>query len=506
MINKKYLRFLFHRFRIALLFFLLLYLFLLFLTVRTDSQYDLYTSASEIFSYYAWVPVDVSIACTYLLPLFLFSYVHRLKSVDVYFALPFSRTQQLWTTVFFAFLVSACFFFLGTIMIFGMLNPPFSWLVIVEECLMALFGLLVLVCLNSSLYLLANNVADGVIMVLFYTLLPLFLNLVVNTFCSDMVIFNGSNEILSLDRTGKYLTPVYMAAANTIALVDFRSDHLSFHWSYLVSLAVFLGVCLRVLKVQYVDRKTERAEHVSDGFFAYPFLIGCYTVLVLMLCSLSLLNTSEGDIFPLTYFVIVFGIYTVAQFIYRRKITFRLKPNLFFAISLILSVILCVSGFRTHLFGIGDKMPQIKADTVQYSYEAYVSPDDLGEPGTYMTDGQQLALVSFDLPVQKDSSEEYLLPLLEQYYQKNAQAYYDRADQTYSYGMFFKATGVSRKVTENGSSASSYSDTQNWSFTPYYAMSVEDLKTVSQYTTVKVYPDEQSSEYYTLDQYLQMNQ
>ncbi len=99
--RNNYLRWLMKSRKITILFFTVVYIGFLY-TPYLENNSFLYDYQKYLYTRSLSIGVGMSVFLAFALPIFLFSYMHRKRSVDVYLALPISRRQQLFSAAFFA--------------------------------------------------------------------------------------------------------------------------------------------------------------------------------------------------------------------------------------------------------------------------------------------------------------------------------------------------------------------------------------------------------------------
>ena len=113
---------------------------------------------------------------TFVLPIFLFSFIHRKSSCDMFLSIPVNRKEILITTLVFCFLVAYVPFVTVSFAEYILLCAKTIGFVEYLRCVLFFgFGLLVMLLVNTAYYQCANNILDGLIMVGAYTFLPLVL-------------------------------------------------------------------------------------------------------------------------------------------------------------------------------------------------------------------------------------------------------------------------------------------------------------------------------------------
>lgn len=373
-----YRKWLLDHWKTALIFFGILYLFI------TQAAL-IYSESSAIgFRSSVYCGLAMSAMIAYGLPLFEFNFVHTRKGADVYFALPVSRQRMLAENILFAvttsagyFIVSALISYIGTVL---QGSGAVRLSVVLAICVYMLFFITTLVCFNSVLFLLGNNTVDGLIILAAYSFLPLLAFGVTDSYARAMFPdFAGFVD----SPVPNLLSPLLTGILDINAMLELSDGGTGFTgvvWYHPVVLALFLALSAFGLHRQFVCRKSERAEHVSDGFFSYPLVISVYTAAAVLMIVLSEVgqNESRSILWTAIWCAVVFALYVIATFIYRRKIRITFRSVLFFAVTLACCVLFSAVSFKTHSYGFGDRLPELNSPYLSIRYMSYVRKDDLG--------------------------------------------------------------------------------------------------------------------------------
>lgn len=380
--SNKFLSYLFKNRKVAIVFFLLIYLGLSFTPYINSMMGD----AGEIRSNYGSlmsIAIFMSVMLSYALPVILFSYVHSKKSVDLYFSLPVKRSQQLITNIFFATVISFGYFFITTLLGYVIFASKVidlgSYLIVLGYTLLFL---LVMICINTLLFIVANNLFDGIVMIASYSGLALLIFLVADSFMSNIVV--GSQGV-DFAKSAAYFSPLMMGADTFGKLTDiFIVKHLEhpegINGIYLVIMVILGLIACYGMYRHFVLRKTERAEQVSDEFFAYPLIIHFYAIGCLAILAFNSIRMNIMDFLPY-YFVLLF-IYIVATFVYKRKISVKPRYLAFFIISAIVTLLFGQVAWNTRGFKLAENYSLTKGDVLDYY--AYCSMIDDDESQVYI--------------------------------------------------------------------------------------------------------------------------
>ena len=217
----------------------------------------------------------------------------------------------------------------------------------------------------AGIYLLANNIFDGIVMVLAYSFLPLFLYLAVYTFITELVCGYTYAGLENMTFDAGWFSPILMSARCMDAAIKGPFDQ----WLYLGLIILWTGLGLYGLYRNFIKRKAERADQLSSEFFAYPFIIHVYCLLCL-LCFATL--TARGGFFEaLFYYALLLLIYIVATFVYKRKIQIHWKYLVFYAAAVLLTIGLAKAALATRGFGMADRYSLNHGDSLVYSWNYF---------------------------------------------------------------------------------------------------------------------------------------
>lgn len=312
--NKSYIKWLFDSHKNISIFLLIIEVILGFLPFLMNgsgiSSYNYGMTVSQSYKTGIASVTIASIVAAVVLPLLMFSYIHKKNSVDLYFSLPVSRRDQLFSTIFFLLITVFGSFVISTLLIwafFGSSSMSFgSWLIM--QPWMA-FGTLVILLFTACVYSLTNNMLDGFIIVCAYALLPFLISSVTEVFISNMV---AGNPYAQIQDFWVYFSPLWMTGGNVAGLAHI--NNFSFNPAYIPVLTLFLVISCIGLYHNFLKRKSERAEQISDSVFAYPFIGNAYLLLLLLMSTFSTISTS-ADTFDLIFYFLIFLCYIIERHI-----------------------------------------------------------------------------------------------------------------------------------------------------------------------------------------------
>lgn len=395
---------------------------------KNTSQYELIANP-KVLSY------AIGALSAFILPLVIFSYVHDKRAVDTYYSLNISRKSLLFTGLLFCIL--ACFvpYLLASIIniVSCLLMGEKVVSILLMMILVALISFTMLIIFNTFIYLLANTVLDGVIMILAYDLLPLVLFMMAIFFEGTFLV--GVDISQSLENILVYLSPVALTVLSAFYTLTINSME---YIGYLVAGLVYIVLFGILLFKVFNNRKVERAGNYSDGFFAYPFVIGAYTIISLFTIACTYRNMLSDFSFIILYILLFLG-YLIGNFIYKR--TFRLSKIqiILFCIGVVLSLLFNVVCDRSHGFGLSNtyRFEYGKMSYTYYSQTLFKDEDvDFYNFLSEVKGLEDTSLASseygnyFTLSTTPDSKS--ITDLMEDYRKRAIDGYYDHSIDTYA--------------------------------------------------------------------------
>ena len=484
--NKSYFRFLVRYHRVPLVFFFIFYMTIALSSFMTGpSLYAPDHGMNSILSSTFTACMVMSVLLTFGIPIYLFTWMHTKKSCDVYGALPYTRKEMLITSMTAAFLVCFGFFFLGTIIpaIIGLAHGELylsGYLIALAE--MAL-GSAVLLLFNTGLYLVANNALDGVVMLGAYHFLPVMIMLTAGNVFSSLVAGLSTPDLEKIS----WLSPVYTTGSLVGSAI---SDALPGNLNVLgqdsllprtLILIGFLLVSILLLKANYLDRRLERAEQLSDNTLAYPLVIRIYTALCLLILAAG---TFRGDV-EFMMFILIFAAFLVSQFVYRRTIRPSWKMIIQFLILTASAFAIAGIGWQTKGFFMAER-PIDYSNAQSISYYTW-NDDDEGS-------------VTLEIDLKVDDSDTKAAEMLDKLRQKSIDEFYGgREEQEDDLENQFSSYGTLSIETDEGS----------WTYdiNAADALSIDDLCTLAKYGTLSIDQYSYSSgmeKELTLDEYREL--
>ncbi len=296
--------------------------------------------------------VHAGVLC-FSLPARLFHFVHNRKAVDTFFPLSVSREKMMHTILVYMIGAVLIPFILSTLCIMGFEIFRYHGMHMNYAAFIGMMSLSysALILFHSMVYLFANSVFDGVVMIGAYTFVPLLIYVVCATFMDHVIYayqYPYLNQLSYLSLTFTTL----VEGLNMISKDFFAVDANYLKW--LLSIVVYLLVSYFGLRREFIERKTERAEAISNEFFSYPLIINLYAIALIFVSAFNYQNSLESLRWVLLQNVFIFTLYTVANFVYKRKIMVSLKSVIVFVVSLAASLLLVSAAYRTEGFHLSE--------------------------------------------------------------------------------------------------------------------------------------------------------
>ncbi len=484
--NTKYLSYLFKNRKVAIIFFFILYLAICLTPYISGNTYANINDSSYINSLFGvilGIGFAMSVMLTYILPVILFSFVHSKKSVDLYFALPVKRKDQLITNILFAFVIAFGYFLISSLI--GFIILGLKHISIIGYLIILLYVaafLLAMICINSLLFIVANNSFDGIVMIASYTGLALIVYFALWNYMSTMIA--GYGGALDAD-LAIYISPLSMGISTFSTLLNKYINNSEYNRIinilYLIIPFILGAVACYGLYRHFVLRKTERAEQVSNEFFAYPFVIHFYALLCLLILSFEAVQSGFLNVF--IFYLIILFIYIVATFVYRRKISVKPIYLIFFALATILTLLFSSLSWKTKAFGMAENYRLDESKNLVY--EAYYYGEELFGEETH---------VSINVKIPTSNLKEYqeVIDIFEAKRHQAIEEYYanEEKESKYYYSQLYVSHLDNRNRTD-----------KNYSYTLNDTYTIDELKIIDKYGDVEI-DDYSDGELYTLEEYL----
>ena len=437
---------------------------------------------------------------SYVLVPLIYSYVNNKKAVDSYFSLPISRKEAIITSqIFIDLVISVPYLALSVITLLIGLNTGVitSFLAYSVFVLVAVIGVITVVMFETAIFLEANSTFDGIVLMAAYVLIPLLAFLAIDTFQNTFV---AGFRPLDVENILSYLSlPIALIGTEFMngeaCLVEGTKVVITL--SMIICIIWHIVVSVISLKKNYVERKVERAETVSNQFFSYPFVMYFYVFALVFVITLSMYNSFEIEESLILYFII-FVCYMVANFVYRRKIQIKIKDILFFLITVALVFVFSFAANKTKGFGLSyvynHNPKNIAIDYNDYRFDwqtETASEDEIDE----IINKKYNAVLSYNIYVSGCIKEEDMnkaseaLKLIEEKRNESIENLYDekRGVDVINNNLEI-VTNFDEKtfnsLYENYTSVKSIKDKTSYRFAP--RLTVEELQMLSKFFNVRV--------------------
>jgi len=461
--------------------YLLVFVTIIFLlnAFNYHDQSDFIFSNSSLFLNFSAICVLV-----YALPIVMFKVIHDKKAVDSYFSIPVERKKLLWTTILFIILAIFVPFVLSTVVI-SLISGKAQLVSTIIYLLTHLMFISVVVIFNSYLYLLANNTFDGVVVIGAYSALPFFAYLALIIYVETHVAGN-CNELFE---NILYLSPI--ANYCNVTMLDISIlNGLNVNKISIIADIVFGVVFACLLDKIFINRKVERAESISDNFLSYPLLINFYTVLVLFSIATDFNGIESITDFissDFIFLIIVFVLYVVSHFVYRRKFYLDVKMIVTFLLILFLSLGFNYASTKTRGFGLGNRFVVNKDNAVYSMWMNFYNRETEVEEWFYSVTDEEKEYLSIDLEVDasKKVPNEDTIAIFEKYRELGVKQFYNSNDisiseyATNSYGCLNISSHVKGGFGDKNMRYSYYLEN--------FEISLDDLKILADDEAVSIY-------------------
>ena len=266
--------------------------------------------------------------------------------------------------------------------------------------------------------------------------------------------------------------------------------------SYLQITVLVIYACIAcfLLKKNFVERKTERAEQVSNTFFSYPFIINFYLLVSLVNLGFSIIKSNMIDSFILLY-ILLFCIYLISIFVYKRKIKFYWKNILYFVSAALITFGCGKFIFMNHAFSLPYKYPLNAGEKINYYINEYNLHKDLSSKDLEANYSVNLS-INIDIPTDQLNTEQYkqAVSILEAYRKQAIDLWFTTSQSNYDRGAnLYISNAIQNK------------DLASCSYQTKDLFTIDELKQLAKVGTIEIeYYDHETGNYqtYTLDEYL----
>lgn len=342
--------------RLLLLLWAILFICICFFT--TILTINTFTNFNEVQLFVSAVSGLCGIGISMLVPIYLFRFLYRKRSCDLYYGLPIRKKELFATTFLFgylAILIPIVVYFLFTSIIAGLfMNVMFAMLLTSLKIvtLLAIF-MLCIQAIISFLCVRCNTMMDTLFISGTYVILPLIFYFSTDIFLSqqvDVITLGYGNYIeyiFNMDTILTYLSLPYAALRNIVFITP---NWLSiFYWILLSMIALYFAYRY------FINRKAEDSEKRTTFWLGYPSII-----VIVTLCLILAVQTTSG-VSLLVFLTIIFFIYLFLVFFSKRKISLNIKTIAVFVGLLIGSAAFGQAFQYTHCLGMVEELPRIDA-------------------------------------------------------------------------------------------------------------------------------------------------
>ncbi|MBE6123118.1 MAG: hypothetical protein E7190_10490 [Erysipelotrichaceae bacterium] len=501
--NKNYFRYLLKERRVALVF-----TFVLYLAIANSIFLFSDANRSGLLRDAVLAGTVMSFMMTYLLPVLLLSPVHRRRSADLYLSLPISRKEMLVTSLVFAAAFPAVCFAASSL-ISLILSRVFAYAGKVLLIILFITAVMIeMTLINSALFLLANNIFDGIVMICSYTGIPLLILMTVTGFIDTMVAGAGIGTYPFVTQAVAWTSPLamnIMAADDVLSLLSSRPADV-WRIMYFILPTVYALAAVILLKKHFIDRKSERAEQISDDILSYPGVIHICLFLSMMFLSFE---TPRSGILPFViFYLILLFIYIAAMFVYKRSMKISWKNLAIYAAVMGFCLGFCHIAWNTRCFGLAENYALNQDRRLCYEYSVSADINNLGTPGN-MKDYEDSADIYFAVNIPTDDMDSYqeIIALMENYRHEGIDEYYRNENNHTGNEAYFSVSNHSEmsnepELIEGYGYVYRDQESNHYGYSISRLLSEEELKTVSKYVEVTVF-DHVSGDSHPLDEYLE---
>lgn len=366
----------------------------------------------------------ICVLLTYIIPCNVFYHVHDKKAVDTFFSIPISRLSILVTGIIFSVLSTYIPFVIG--FTFYAVSQSIGVVAFVLTLLKILVVAFVLVMFNTALYLIGNNVVDGIIMIGAYTFMPLSLLIALSVFGDSYVAGSSLNTTFV-----SYLSPIFLS---TDLFFDIFNQSIV-NVLNIPALLVYICISAYLLYRFYVLRDVERASSPSDKAYSYPLVIYIYVLLMLFIISSNYnyyyknVSSFVNDFFLI--YLMLFIVYVGAHFVYKRKFYLSYKLPVLYILALVITLSFCIFAKNTRGFGLANKYDKndLTGQYILYSWDEN-SDDKISKAIKELGYNQKISYISIQVTLGDSKHNKEIsktsLDIIEKYRQLGIETFYNQ--------------------------------------------------------------------------------
>ena len=316
---------------------------LIFPTLVYFATRDNFGFSGDVFVFAALIMVFIEMLA---LPVYHFNYINSKARSDRYYSLPISRKEIFLTTlvyIWFEILIS------HFISILPILFLEFDYLFsspiyMLKFVCFDIISIITTTSLVSAIFMKAYTTFDGIAIILGYLFSPLII------YFAYVVLLD--NTAYALDIPFNFLN-YFFYPAMYISLIsttfDYGGPGIVNQSSATLILTILLVISLWSIIKDTKTRKAEYAGTISNNFFSYPLVIALASIGIIFLIIFAEIPNEVKFILMCCMLIL----YLVMNFVYRRRIQFKVKDLILFAVAIAIAISINVVAHKTDGFGLG---------------------------------------------------------------------------------------------------------------------------------------------------------
>lgn len=333
---------------------------------------------------YLLFPIFILFLSSFILPWYIFRFTTDKRALDTFYSLGIKRKKYFDTKIFLTILIMIIPYIINLILglIILYLNNLYTntFAEIIKFSILALILAILLLGFNLWAFNKANSLLDGILINIAYHVLPAIMILCFVYIADGMyagnrayLLSNKINYISLIYNIGIVLSyffeKINIAQAGT-SYINSKLD--------LTALIVILIITIFSWVLFYIEINKRRAEasgQLSNNIFAYP---GLNLLALISLMLTANYYNSENIVNMFAIYTIIFIIYLIANFIYKREIKISFKIVGIFIFIAILSNIFAYTIVKTEFFKLPYRYTSnYKFINVSFRYSLNKESEDL---------------------------------------------------------------------------------------------------------------------------------
>lgn len=303
-----------------------------------------------------WQTTSTNILATYLgfafsfiVPIFLFRFLYKKNSIDLYFSLPIKKHILFKTTVafsYFATILPIFIYYLASVFIAAIRFPN---QVIIKSIIFILLLIFIMLVIQAVIFYgctVTNNLLDAIVVNASYLSLPIFTYVCIHLFFynkAELLTKGYGNYGSALNRIFVYLT---LPISN---LLDIQST--GFNLLYISSLLIWLLVGLSAFVVSeryFITKKADDSQSHTTHSSTYSLIIFWVTFGFLLVAS----SHNRFDTMYILYVIFIFLMYTIMVTFAKRRVVLSMRHVQKFILLCIVSLLISLSFNYTKGYGL----------------------------------------------------------------------------------------------------------------------------------------------------------